>query len=73
MDKSLTLEPTTEEAATFRLFLQQGLGEMDRLHELMARDQEDIDRLAASTQRILAEIRVLSERTDVILATLKAA
>ncbi len=73
MDNSLALEPTAEEAAQFQEFFQQGLREMDRLFELMARDQEAIDRLAASTRVTLAEIRAVSERTDAILAMLKAA
>ena len=73
MDNSLTLEPTAEEARQFRQQFTQGLAEMDRLFELMARDQEDIDRLASKTQTTLVEIRAISERTDAILATLKAA
>jgi hypothetical protein len=73
MDNSLSLEPTAEEAAQFQDFLRQGLAEMDRLFELMAQDQEEIDRLAASTHVTLSEIRVISERTNAILATLRAA
>ena len=73
MNNSLTLEPTAEEAIQFRQQFTQGLAEMDRLFELMARDQEDIDRLARKTQTTLVEIRAISERTDAILATLKAA
>jgi len=44
---------------------------MDRNFELMARDQVEVDHLAASTAKTLAEIHVLSEQTDVILAALK--
>jgi len=73
MDKGLTLGATAEEAAQFQEFLHNGLAEMDRLFELMARDQEEIDRLAVSTQTKMANIRAISERTDAILATLKAA
>jgi len=73
MDKSLTLEPTAEESARLQEYLRQGLAEMDRLFELMAHDQEEIDRLAASTQTKLTNIKAISERTDAILATLKAA
>ena len=72
MDTSLTAEPTAEEAAGFQEYLHQGLTEMDRLFELMARDQREIDRLAVSTQTKLMKIRALSERTDAILATFRA-
>ena len=44
---------------------------MDRNFELMARDQIEIDRLAASSQANLAQIQAISEQTDAILATLK--
>jgi len=71
MGKSLTFEPSVDNAESFRKFLQQGLAEMDRNFELMARDQVEIDRLAVSTAKTLAEIHALSEQTDAILATLK--
>ncbi|MBV9849259.1 MAG: hypothetical protein JO250_06190 [Armatimonadetes bacterium] len=67
------MEPTAEESARLQEYLRQGLAEMDRLFELMAHDQEEIDRLAASTQTKLTNIKAISERTDAILATLKAA
>ena len=73
MDKSLTFEPTMEESERFRVFLQQGLAEMDRQFEQMARDQIEIDRLAVSSRANLAEIQAISEQTDKILATLKLA
>ncbi len=72
MDNSLTLEPTDEEAITFQKHLQSDLTEMDRLFGLMANDQKEIDRLAFTTCVTLAEIRAISERTEVLLATLKA-
>ena len=71
MDKTLIFEPAVDDAAKFREFLQQGLAEMDRNFEMMARDQEEIDRLAASSQANLAQIQAISEQTDAILATLK--
>lgn len=73
MEKSLILEPTVEESAAFQRYLRQGLAEMDRLFDLMAHDQKEIDRLAVSTNITLSEIRAISERTEAILATLKAA
>jgi hypothetical protein len=72
MDNSLTLEPTTEETTQFRQRFTQGLAEMDRLFELVASDQKEIDRLSNSTQITLAEIRAISKSTDAILATLKS-
>ena len=71
MENSLSSELSVDEAVKFRDFLRQGLAEMDRNFELMARDQVEIDRLAASTAKTLAEIHILSEQTDAILATLK--
>ena len=71
MSNSLTLEPTAEEAAQFQQYLRQGLAEMDRLFELMARDQQEIDRPAVSTQAKFASVRSMSERTDAILATFR--
>ncbi len=71
MENSLFLEPSAEDAAAFRDFLRQGLAEMDRNFELMARDQIEIDRLAASSQKNLAQIQATSEQTDAVLATLK--
>ncbi len=73
MDNSLILEPTTEEATQFRQQFTQRLAEMDRLFDMMARDQEDIDRLKTRSLATLAEIRAVSEQTDAILATLKVA
>lgn len=72
MDNSLTLELTDEEAVAFQKHLQRDLTEIDRLFDLMASDQKEIDRLAFTTRVTLAEIRAISERTDAILATLKA-
>ena len=71
MENSLSSELSVDEAAKFRDFLRQGLAEMDRNFELMARDQIEIDRLAASSQANLAQIQATSEQTDAILATLK--
>ena len=69
MENSLFLEPSAEEAAAFRDFLRQGLADMDRNFEMMARDQIEIDRLAASSQTNLAQIQTISEQTDAIFAT----
>ncbi len=71
MENSLSMDLSAEEAAKFRDFLRQGLAEMDRNFELMARDQIEIDRLAASSQANLAQIQAISEQTDAVLATLK--
>ena len=71
MNNSLTMEPTADEAQEFKIFLQQGLAEMDRLFALMAEDQKEIDRLAALSRENLRTIQAVSEQTDAILATLK--
>jgi len=71
MNKTLKSVLTNDDAMAFRKFLQEGLAEMDRHFELMARDQVEIDRLAASSQANLQEIRAISEQTEAILATLK--
>ncbi len=73
MDNSLMLEPTAEEATQFHQQFTQGLAEMDRLFAMMARDQEEIDRLKTRSLATLAEIRAVSEQTDAILATLQVA
>ena len=71
MSDSLIMEPTAAEAEEFKIFLQQGLAEMDRLFALMAEDQKEIDQLAASSRANLQHIQKVSEQTDAILATLK--
>ncbi len=71
MNDSLTMEPTADEAEEFKIFLQQGLLEMDRLFALMAEDQKEIDRLAASTAATLSEIDAIREHNNKIFATLK--
>lgn len=71
MNDSLAMEPTAAEAEEFKMFLQQGLAEMDRLFALMVEDQKEIDRQDARTAVTLSEIRAMAKQTDVILATLK--
>jgi hypothetical protein len=71
MNNSLTMEPTAAEAEEFKIFLQQGLVEMDRLFALMAEDQKEIDRRAARTAVTLSEIRAMAKQSDAILATLR--
>lgn len=71
MNNSLTMEPTADEAEEFKKFLQQGLAEMDRLFALMAEDQKEIDRLAASSQANLSAIQANSEQIDAILAAVR--
>ena len=70
MNNSLTLEQVTNETE-FKKFLRQGLTEMYRLFALMAEDQKEIDRLAASTTATLQEIKAIRESNSKILATLK--
>ena len=60
MENSLSSELSVDEAVKFRDFLRQGLAEMDRNFEMMARDQIEIDRLAASYQVNLAQIQAIS-------------
>jgi len=43
--------------ADYKAAIEQCLVEMQCLHEQMARDQEDIDRLRAATQALLAALQ----------------
>ena len=45
--------------AEYEAAIEQSLAEMKRLREQMNEDQEEIDRLKAETQSILAELRTL--------------
>ena len=73
MEKTLLLEPTAEESVQFQEQFARSLSEIDRLLALMAFDQEEIDRLKARSLSSLVEIRAVSERTDALLASLRAA
>ena len=51
------LSPQTE--AEYEMAIEHYLDEMKRIREQMNEDQDDIDRLKAETQAILAELRTL--------------
>ena len=64
---SLTAEQVTN-TTQFREFLRQGLAEMDRLFALLAEDQKEIDRLAASLTATLSETQAIREQNELAFA-----
>ncbi len=57
MSKGLTADVTSSEnEAEIKAAIQQFLAEIERNHEKMQRDQEDIDRLKARTRAMLAQL-----------------
>jgi predicted nucleic acid-binding Zn-ribbon protein len=71
MSKTLTWEPTAEEAAQLEAQISYYLGEMQRLNEQMARDQEKIDSLKLETHLIAAETRTAMDTLQERLAELR--
>lgn len=59
MDEMLTLAPAPEDDAQIQQAIAQCFAEIDRLRELMAQDQIEIDRSQAETWAILAELRTI--------------
>jgi len=63
MDDVLTM-PSAEDAAQLKLTLSQCITEIDRLRELMRRDDIEIERSRARTWEILAEIKAMRTSAD---------
>jgi hypothetical protein len=57
MENTITTEVALETPADYEAAIEQCLAEMQRLHEQIVRDQEDIDRLRAETKALLAELK----------------
>lgn len=57
MEDTITTEVSLKTPADYEAAIDQCLAEMQRLHEQMERDQEDIDRLRAETKALLAALK----------------
>jgi len=57
MKDSIATEVSLKTRADYKAAIEQCLAEMQRLHEQMERDQEDIDRLRAETKTLLAALQ----------------
>jgi hypothetical protein len=57
MENTIATEVSLKTRADYKAAIEQCLAEMQRLHEQMARDQEDIDRLRAETKALLAALQ----------------
>ena len=57
MENTIATEVSLKTRADYQAAIEQCLAEMQRLHEQMERDQEDIDRLRAATQALLAALQ----------------
>lgn len=57
MKNTIATEVSLKTRADYKAAIEQCLAEMQRLHEQMERDQEDIDRLRAETKTLLAELK----------------
>lgn len=57
MADTITTEVSLKTPADYEAAIDQCLAEMQRLHEQMERDQEDIDRLRAETKALLAALK----------------
>jgi peptidoglycan hydrolase CwlO-like protein len=57
MNKTVTIEPTTEEVQKIEGELLAIFAEMDRIDERIQKDQQEIDRLKAKTKAALAQLR----------------
>jgi len=64
MDEALTMNPSAEDAAQLQLILSQCIAEIDRLRELMRRDDIEIARSQARTRAIMAEIDEIMKPTE---------
>lgn len=63
MDEVLTM-PSAEDAAHLQLILTECITEIDRLRELMRRDDIEIARSQARTRAIMAEIDEIMKPTE---------
>ena len=57
MANTIATEVPLKTRADYKAAIEQCLTEMQRLHEQMARDQEDIDRLRAEIKALLAALQ----------------
>ena len=57
MENTIATEVSLKTRADYQAAIEQYLTEMQRLHEQMERDQEDIDRLRAETKALLAALQ----------------
>ena len=64
MDEVLTMNPSPEDAAQLKLTLSQCITEIDRLREIMSRDDIQIARAQARTRALLAEIKAMRDADE---------
>jgi len=57
MEKTISIEPTAEEAAKIQTAIQQCFAEIEHLRERMRQDQADIEKSRARTRTMLAQLR----------------
>ena len=57
MENTIETEVSLRTRADYKAAIEQCLTVMQRLHEQMERDQEDIDRLRAETKALLAALK----------------
>ena len=57
MENTIATDVSLKMRADYEAAIEQCLAEMRRLHEQMARDQEDIDRLRVETTALLAALQ----------------
>jgi hypothetical protein len=57
MNKSVTMEPTAEEAQKLEGELLTIFAQIDRIDQRIEKDQQEIDRLKAKTKAALAQLR----------------
>jgi hypothetical protein len=57
MENTITTEVFLKTRADYKAAIEQCLAEMQRLHEQIARDQEDIDRLRVETKALLVALQ----------------
>ena len=58
MSKTLTMEPTDEEARQLETELAAVFAEVERIDERIAKDQEETARLRSETRQLLAQLKV---------------
>lgn len=57
MNKSLTLEPTAEEAQKVEEALSEIFAKVARIDERISKDQQETERLRAETRKMLAQLQ----------------
>ncbi len=56
MSKTLTLEPTAEDASELQAAIDRCIAEMKQLRKKMRKDQAEIEESAAETRQILSDL-----------------